>query len=543
MNLFSHKTSFQMSGKMPGQLPGKESAAHSGKSARRVFATAGVLALTLSMIPAHADSKKPKKKKNEDLSANPLANVASRQPDKELYDKAMVALKKGRFDVARLDLQTLLNTYPNSEYQMRAKLAVGDAWFKEGGTAALTQAEAEYEDFITFFPQAPEAAEAKMKVADIYFMQMEKPDRDFVNAQKAEQKYREMIDQFPDSSLVPRAKQRLREVQEVLAEREFLIGQYYASRLNWAGTIARLQTVADSYPLYSKSDELWITIGDAYSGEAHSVQAAKGLPGAVRERLQQVYLDRAAAAYGKVITRYPMAPRVEDARERLIAMNRPVPEPTQEAIAENDAEERSRQAVRFTDKTLGMIKHGPTVVEAAHVGDPTMVSPARTIAPAITKENQQIFAAAFKASQPGAPTESAATPKPTGANEPPRSDQPQAPLQFETAPGVGSGGNSIGASIVSAPNSAPAAPAAPETKEDPNAVLKSVGTTQTVLPAAEAPAEAPAQVNDIKAGSVPQQTAADANAKPTKKKPKLDESDEASSKKKKKKGLSKLNPF
>ena len=38
-------------------------------------------------------------------------------------------------------------------------------------------------------------------------------------------------------------------------------------------------------------------------------------------------------------------------------------------------------------------------------------------------------------------------------------------------------------------------------------------------------------------------SAADANAKSTKKKPKLDQSDEASSKKKKKKGLAKLNPF
>ena len=38
---------------------------------------------------------------------------------------------------------------------MRAKLAVGDSWFKEGGSAALTQAEAEYKDFITFFPKLP----------------------------------------------------------------------------------------------------------------------------------------------------------------------------------------------------------------------------------------------------------------------------------------------------------------------------------------------------------------------------------------------------
>ena len=135
--------------------------------------------------------------------------------------------------MARLDLQTMLNTYPDSEYRMRAKLAVGDSWFKEGGTAALTQAEAEYKDFITFFPDAPEAAEAQMKVGDIYYQQMEKPDRDYTNAQDAEKEYRDMINMFPDSSLIPRAKQKLRDVQEVLAERETQIGLYYESRENY----------------------------------------------------------------------------------------------------------------------------------------------------------------------------------------------------------------------------------------------------------------------------------------------------------------------
>jgi outer membrane protein assembly factor BamD (BamD/ComL family) len=129
----------------------------------RMVAVAGIFAVALTVLPHAGAAAKPKKKKNTDLSANPLANVASRQPDKELFDKAMIAMKKGRFDVARLDLQTLLNTYPESEFKMRAKLAVGDSWFKEGGSAALTQAEAEYNDFITFFPNAPEAAEAQMK--------------------------------------------------------------------------------------------------------------------------------------------------------------------------------------------------------------------------------------------------------------------------------------------------------------------------------------------------------------------------------------------
>src|SRR3954449_2858726 len=258
---------------------------------------AAALAVLLSTSASAFARQKQHKKKNQDLSANPLANVKSRQPDKELFDKAMIAMKKGRYDVARLDLQTMLNTYPDSEYRMRAKLAVGDTWFKEGGTAALTQAEAEYKDFITFFPQAPEAAEAQMKVADIYYQQMEKPDRDFNNALRAEQEYRNMINQFPDSTLVPRAKQKLRDVQEVLAERETTIVLYYESRENYAAAIARLQTVVDTYPLYSKSDLALLNIGDSYAGEAHAVQIAPGLPAAIRERLRSMYLDKAAAAY------------------------------------------------------------------------------------------------------------------------------------------------------------------------------------------------------------------------------------------------------
>src|SRR5260370_23106057 len=136
--------------------------------------------------------------------------------------------------------------------------------------------------------------------------------------------------------------------------------------------MARLQTVVDPYPLYSKSDLALLNIGDAYAGEAHQIQIAPGLPGAVRERLRSMYSDKAAAAYAKVITRYPMAPRVEDARDRLIAMNRPIPEPTREAVAESEAEEQSRQPLRFTDRTLDIIRHGPTLAESVHVGEPSL---------------------------------------------------------------------------------------------------------------------------------------------------------------------------
>ena len=157
-------------------------------------------------MPLHSSKKKSKKNAKY---RNPIANVDSKQPDKVLFDRAEDAIKHGKYDIARLSLQTLINTYPDSEYVARAKLAIGDSWYDEGGAAAYAQAESEYKDFITFFPNMPEAAEAQMKIANIHFREMEKADRDPTHALRAEDEYRQMILQFPDSPLIPEAKQHL----------------------------------------------------------------------------------------------------------------------------------------------------------------------------------------------------------------------------------------------------------------------------------------------------------------------------------------------
>jgi outer membrane protein assembly factor BamD len=213
-------------------------------------------------------------------------------------------------------------------------------------------------------------------------------------------------------------------------------------------------------------------------------------------------------------------------------MNRPVPEPTEAAIAESDAEERSRQPLHFTDTMLDIVKRGPTVVEAVHVGEPSLDDPKRVLAPDVERQDHALFVAAVTQGKPPAP---AAAVTPTGPNEPPRSDRPSnAPIEMQPP----AGGTGVGVEIVSAPSSA--APAGNTPQSDPNAVVKPIVPSSNALPAADAPAEAPVQVNDIKPGENPQTPAA-TTGKP--KKPKVDQSDESSSKKKKKKGLAKVNPF
>ena len=156
---------------------------------------------------------------------------------------------------------------------MRAKLAIADSWYKEGGTAALTQAEQEYKDFITFFPNAPEAAEAQMRVGDIYFRQMDKPDRDYSKATHAEQEYRLMLQQFPESTLVPQAKQRLREVQEVMATREAEIAHFYVHPQQLARRPSRA-TRPSSTPI--RSTATWTTSSSAWATPTRRKHASYG---------------------------------------------------------------------------------------------------------------------------------------------------------------------------------------------------------------------------------------------------------------------------
>jgi len=453
---------------------------------------------------------------------NPLANVGSKQPDKVLFDRAMDAMKHNRFDVARMTLQTLINTYPDSEFIARAKLAVGDSWYAEGGTAALSQAEIEYKDFETFFPNMPEAAEAQLKIANIHYQQMEKPDRDYTHAKRAEDEYRNLILQYPDSKLLPEAKQRLLEVQEVLGEREFEIGRFYYLRQSYPAAIARLSSLVDRYPLYSGADETLYLLGQCYEGEITTVRS-KPIPEALKARVIEEFTNKAADAYDKILTRYPLTDRTEDAKKRLEALHRTIPTPTKEAIAQNKAEEDSRRTTGMVSHVMAGFKKHPDVAKATKVGEPPLTDPKGMSATDFSKEVQ----AALMPHPPGGeksvtvvPTDGSAPPPP---NEPaPRSDSPAVEGAPTPPPAEGGAPAPAPSSNELQPNAAP----------DPNELK--VDPAEAATPNAPPPA----QVNEIQNGAAPAASADSSSSSsdtPTGK--------GSTSKKKKKKGLGKLNPF
>ena len=473
--------------------------------------------------------------------SNPIANVDSKQPDKVLFDRAMDAMKHNRFDVARLSLQTLINTYPDSEYIARAKLAVADSWYAEGGSASLAQAEIEYKDFETFFPNMPEAAEAQLKLANIHYQQMEKSDRDPTHAMRAEEEYRQLIMQYPDSKLVPEAKQRLREVQEVIAEREFSVGRFYYLRQSYPAAIARLESLVDKYPLFSKADEALYLLGQSYEGEIALVRARPGNE-AAKSRMIADFTKGAAQAYGRILTRYPVMDRADDAKARLLALHQPVPRATKAAVAQNKAEEDSRREPSQFSKVMKTFEKHPDVSDATKVGEPTLVDPT----PMSATQVMQAATRAAIGTGTGSQSLSIETVKGgvPGADQPaPRSDTPVPADTTAASPAADASAPAANQPDPNElqPNAGPA---------DPNELKPNVGddSSQALPP--------PQQVNEIQSGAAAASAAgggassakpADPNSSASSASSATDQADDtdttASSKRKKKKGIHKILPL
>jgi len=293
------------------------------------------------------------------LKRHPYENPITKdtqQPDKVLFDKAVHDVEHSRYEIARLTLQTLINTYDTSEYLAKAKLAIADSWYREGGAHGLAQAEAEYKDFILFYPQMEESAEAQEKVCDIHYRQMEKPDRDTNHALRAQEECQQLLKQFPNSKFAKEAQQKLRNIQEALADGEYRVGAFYHARGSFPAAANRLQSVSEQYPLFSQADEALWSLADSY------------------HRMGDRFENQEVAAYTKIVKDYPLSAHVDQAKQKLEAMNRPVPAADQAALERMQYDLDNRKKGSVPGRVLGVFGSRPDVRMAAKSGTPNMTT-------------------------------------------------------------------------------------------------------------------------------------------------------------------------
>jgi outer membrane protein assembly factor BamD len=279
------------------------------------------------------------------------------QPDKVLFDRAIKDIEHGNYESARIVLNTLINTYDTSEYLAKAKLAIADSWYREGGAHGLAQAEAEYKDFILFYPNMQEAAESQFKVCQIHYKQMETSDRDNGQATRAEDECRQVMKQFPNAKqFVAKAEQMLRNVQEVLADKEYRNGYFYYHKGSYPAAAGRLEFVTKQYPLYSGSDQALWELADSYKKMGDRFEPQEG------------------DALTKIVKDYPFSSHVAGAKERLTALKRPIPQADAAAYARQKYDRENPTKNGLISKATGFLSGRADTHLAAKNGAPAMES-------------------------------------------------------------------------------------------------------------------------------------------------------------------------
>jgi outer membrane protein assembly factor BamD len=485
--------------------------AFAGKNAKRfsiLLLAAGLAGLTVS--PTGAQILHKKKKVNKATTADNTA-----EPDKVLYDRAIEDIKRGRQEVGRLSLQTLINTYPDSEYLAKAKLAIADSYYKEGGTANLAQAIQAYKDFGIFFPFLPEAGYAQLQVANTHYKQIAKPDRDRTEAKAAEEEFQTFLEKYPKDPLAPQAEQRLRNVQEIIAEGDYRIGYFYYVKGDKRAAAARLIAITKRYPLYSKSDHALWMLGDIFERSEHK--------------------EIASLYYSQIVRNYPLSPLVPDAKGKLKAFKVPVPQADPKAQTWMAAEQNTpRQHDSLIKRPLALVRSGPhqEMIAAARTGAPNLQPEADNTSATdiLTPGNRSSLggsspaggnAAVVEIVTPGSgATNGSSTGTASGSEEAPATP----PTDGANSPSAGAAGDPKAAATPAAP------PAAPDGNTNPVNTTNTTGTPDA-KPAADG--STPAQNADG--------TTADGSQPATANAP--DSSNQKESTSKKKKGLRKIVPW
>src|SRR5207245_2892824 len=115
------------------------------------------------------------------------------------------ALEKHQYEAARQHFKRIIDGFPQSEYGPAARLALGDSYFQEGGTASYILAVAGYREFLTIYPSHPRSDYAQFQIGECYFKQRNSPDRDQTPTHNALEEYQRLLELYPSSSFLEQA--------------------------------------------------------------------------------------------------------------------------------------------------------------------------------------------------------------------------------------------------------------------------------------------------------------------------------------------------
>src|SRR3990167_1305633 len=243
--------------------------------------------------------------------------------DEQLYDAAMKELTsdkggfpwifRGRdYDMIFTYLKEIQLRYTYSPYAALAELRTGDAYFEK---EEYEQAAIEYEEFLKRHPGHAEAPYDTYRLAMSYYKEIKSPDRAPLNTRLAIQWFNTFIEKYPDSPLVPDARERALRCRDRLARREIYIGNFYSRRDNYKAAADRYKIVVDDYNETQRYQEALYLLGKAYAKSDQYDLARQTLNRLVQEFPNEKYSGKATSLLNDIQGKTAPPPQEEKKEE------------------------------------------------------------------------------------------------------------------------------------------------------------------------------------------------------------------------------------
>lgn len=169
--------------------------------------------------------------------------------DETLFEEGQNAMDKKRYPQAQEKFKRLVSNYPGSSLVCDAQYRLGDSYFL---VQDFVNAVFEYGRLVDAYPTCSWAPDARFKIAESYFLQRRSAELDQKETHDALIQYRRFIDDFPDSPLTVKARERIVESRSGLAEKLYGAGNLYQRQNHFVAARLTYQDVLRNYP-----DTIW----------------------------------------------------------------------------------------------------------------------------------------------------------------------------------------------------------------------------------------------------------------------------------------------
>ena len=196
---------------------------------------------------------------------------------------------------ARDFLNHAFEVSPNSVEGREALLLVADCYYLDGGRANYIQAEAKYRDFLNRFPTSERAPYVQFQIANSLAQRIGRPDRDLRATHDALEAFLDLLRLYPTSEYAAQAREKIRLVEENLAEHEYIVGDFYLRYRLPRAAAERFEYLLENYPAYSEKEKVLFKLGLAQARGRQPVQARETFERLAREFPDSPYLSRLPA--------------------------------------------------------------------------------------------------------------------------------------------------------------------------------------------------------------------------------------------------------